>query len=122
MSATSKTLKKVKHLMLNRTQLENINLNIKKMKLGSLIKHYKKCGNPNCACTKGKLHGPYWYLVYKENNKQVLHYVHQKDLSKVRKLAESYKAFQKNMAKIRKFNKSILALLDKIRSERLKKA
>ena len=29
---------------------------------GSLIERYKRCGNPNCHCAKGRGHGPKYYL------------------------------------------------------------
>jgi len=36
---------------------------------------YKKCGNPNCRCAKGKKHGPYWVLSRKEGAKRKLIYL-----------------------------------------------
>jgi hypothetical protein len=28
-----------------------------------------KCGKKNCKCSKGELHGPYWYSYSHENGK-----------------------------------------------------
>ena len=29
---------------------------------GSLLERYLTCGNKNCKCARGELHGPAWYL------------------------------------------------------------
>jgi len=42
---------------------------------GCLHSVYKKCGNPNCRCAKGKKHGPYWVLSRKEGAKRKLIYL-----------------------------------------------
>jgi hypothetical protein len=28
-----------------------------------------KCGKPGCKCTKGELHGPYWYAYWSEKGR-----------------------------------------------------
>ncbi|MFQ5795497.1 MAG: DUF6788 family protein [Candidatus Bipolaricaulia bacterium] len=28
-----------------------------------------RCGKPNCKCTKGELHGPYWYAYWREGKR-----------------------------------------------------
>ena len=33
---------------------------------------YKKCGNPNCKCTRGELHGPYMWLYQKKKGQKVI--------------------------------------------------
>ena len=40
---------------------------------GTLVKQWLPCGNPNCRCHKDKknLHGPYYYLSWKEKGKTV---------------------------------------------------
>ena len=101
--------------MRERYRLEKENLAIRDMIKGSLIKHYKKCGSKVCVCREGKLHGPYWYLSYKEANKPVLKYIGVKDLVKVSRLAANYKRFQSNLTKINRMNKEIGRLMGEIR-------
>ena len=31
-----------------------------------LVRELVRCGKPNCRCTRGLRHGPYWYLRYEE--------------------------------------------------------
>jgi len=42
-----------------RLKAENRLIEVKNMLACSLISRRVLCGNPNCACQKGKLHGPY---------------------------------------------------------------
>lgn len=30
---------------------------------------YVRCGKPGCRCTRGQLHGPYWYRYQRVNGK-----------------------------------------------------
>jgi hypothetical protein len=30
---------------------------------GSLVERYLRCGKPNCKCSRGRRHGPLWYLT-----------------------------------------------------------
>jgi len=39
---------------------------------GSIYTVYKKCGNKNCRCAKGELHGPFKYLSKKVDGKTKL--------------------------------------------------
>lgn len=117
----SKIRQEARRLMHERSRLEKENLRVGGMRRGSLIEHYKKCGKLGCACTRGELHGPYWYLVYREGGRQVLSYVHKQELRRARGLAGNYKKFQGNMARIRSINARIKYLLVEIRAIRLGK-
>ena len=46
---------------------------------GSIYVVYKKCGNKNCRCAKGDLHGPFFYLSRKEEGKTKLTFVRRAD-------------------------------------------
>ena len=34
-----------------------------------------RCGNKNCRCTRGELHGPYWYSYTRVNGKVTSQYI-----------------------------------------------
>ena len=44
-------------------------------KQGSVHMEFKKCGKPECHCTQGVLHGPYFYLHRRVNGRQTKKYV-----------------------------------------------
>lgn len=111
----SKIRQRAGKLIRERYLLERDNLAAREMIKGSLIKHYKKCGSKSCICTEGHLHGPYWYLSYKERDKSVLKYIDKKDLTKMSRLAGSYKKFQSKMVRINRLNRQIWELMADIR-------
>lgn len=115
MKDVSKIRQRVGKLMRERYGLEQKNLAMRDMIKGSLIKHYKKCGSKSCICTEGNLHGPYWYLSYKEGDKSVLKYIYKKDLTKTNHLAASYKRFQSDITRIKRLNKEIGELMADMR-------
>jgi hypothetical protein len=52
---------------------------------GILKKYYVRCGKDNCRCkTQRKLHGAYWYLIYRDGSRLIKRYVKRKDLDVVR--------------------------------------
>src|SRR5437867_1258388 len=51
---------------------------------GTLRAEWKRCGKPNCRCTSGALHGPYWYRRWREDGRQRRAYVRAGDLERVR--------------------------------------
>ena len=115
MKDLSKIHKQAGNRMRARYRLEKENLLMRDMIKGSLIEHYKKCGRKNCICRKGKLHGPYRYLSYKEQGKSILRYINAKELAKMSRLAGNYKKFQSNITRINRLNKEIVSLMGDIR-------
>jgi hypothetical protein len=41
----------------------------------SLQREWRRCGKPSCRCARGILHGPYWYLRWREHGRQRRRYV-----------------------------------------------
>jgi uncharacterized protein DUF6788 len=37
---------------------------------GSLQREWRRCGKPTCRCAGGMLHGPYWYLRWRDRGSQ----------------------------------------------------
>ncbi|MCK4423187.1 MAG: hypothetical protein KAV18_03870 [Candidatus Omnitrophica bacterium] len=114
MKKMNKIRQKVRTLIKERGKLEKENLGVRDMVKGTVVEHYKKCGG-NCVCREGKLHGPYWYLSYKEGERSRLKYIHVKELSTVKRLAGNYKTFQSNLTRISRINKEIISLMGQIR-------
>ena len=113
----SQIRKKIKDLNLERFKLEMEMINSlsrKSMLPGSVIEKYIMCGKEGCKCKKGSLHGPFYYLSYKEDGKTKMLFL-KADISKRAKiLNDSYRQWRKNRAQIGKINMQILSLLDEI--------
>lgn len=121
MSDLSRIRQRAGKLIRERGRMEGENLAIRDMIKGTVIKHYKKCGRKVCICREGKLHGPYWYLSFKEGDKSNLKYINIKDLPGIIRLARNYKRFQSNITRINRINRQIGELMRDIRGMLLSK-
>jgi len=113
----SKVRKKIRDLSLDRFKIEMNMLRVlsrKKMLYGSVVKKYKACGKAGCKCTRGELHGPFYYLSFKKDKKTKMIFIRQYLWGKAIKLNNNYKKWRKSRANISKINRRILTLLDEI--------
>ena len=55
---------------------------------GSLQREWRRCGKPTCRCTRGRLHGPYWYLRWRTRGRQRRRYVPRKQVDATRAALE----------------------------------
>lgn len=53
-------------------------------KIAALVVDYKRCGRRNCRCVQGVLHGPYYYLRWREGARQRRRYLRAADVAPVR--------------------------------------
>ncbi|MCX6384934.1 MAG: hypothetical protein NTV16_10755 [Actinobacteria bacterium] len=113
----SQLRKKIKDLNLERFKLEMEMINSlsrKSMLPGSVVEKYIICGKEGCKCKKGSLHGPFYYLTYKENKKTKMIFLKTAISKRAKVLNDSYKSFRKLRAKVSMINRQILALMDEI--------
>jgi len=116
----SKVRKKIRDLGLERFKDEMEMLRVysrKKMLYGSVVKKYKACGKGGCKCTKGALHGPFYYLTYKVEGKTKMIFIKKNLWESAIKLNNNYRKWRKLRADISKIGKEILTLLDEIEKE-----
>lgn len=66
---------------------------------GSVCAQFIRCGNPRCRCRSGKLHGPYYYRVWREGARVRKAYVKRPDLEAVRAACGEH---ARHMAQLRK--------------------
>ena len=113
----SKARKKIRDLSLDRFKIEMNMLRVlsrKKMLSGSVIKKYKACGKAGCKCTRGELHGPFYYLSFSKDKKTKMIFIRRHLWERAIKLNNNYKNWRKSRADISKINKKILTLFDEI--------
>jgi len=116
----SKIRKTIRELSLERFKAEIELLNDysrKRLLYGSVVKKYKACGKGGCKCTKGFLHGPFYYLTYKEDKKTKMIFIKKNMWEAVIKLNDNYRELRKLRADISKIGKKILTLLDEIEKQ-----
>lgn len=80
-----------------------------------VYERYKKCGNKNCKCARGELHGPFVWLYQNKKNEKLLSTSVPKELAQEAKmLADNYKDIQEKRKEIREIDSEINLLLNKI--------
>lgn len=112
---SSKIRKKIKDLGTERFKIEMEmirELSRKKMLKGSVVKKYKACGKGGCKCTKGDLHGPFYYLTYKKDGKTKMIFLRQNIWDISIKLNDNYRTWRSKRAQVSNINREILRLLD----------
>ncbi len=57
-------------------------------KTGSLQPEWRRCGKSGCHCAGGTLHGPYWYLRWREDGRQRRQYVPREQVDTMRAALE----------------------------------
>jgi hypothetical protein len=57
-------------------------------KIGAVCEQLIRCGKPNCRCSRGELHGPYFYLFYREGKRLRKIYVKRKYVEMLREARE----------------------------------
>jgi len=113
----SQIRKKIKDLNLERFKLEMEMINSlsrKSMLYGSVVEKYIMCGKSGCKCKRGSLHGPFYYLSYKEDGKTKMIFLKAGISKRAKLLNDNYKLYRKNRAQVAKINTEILSLLDEI--------
>ena len=116
----SQIKKKIRFLEGQRQKKIDYLLNPKDMVEGSIYAAYKKCGNKNCRCAKGDLHGPFYYLSRKVRGVTKLTFIRRADEDTIGKKASNYKKYTKTMVDLTKINSKIYDDLKKIKEAKTK--
>ncbi len=53
-------------------------------KTGALCPQWVRCGKSSCHCAGGDLHGPYWYLFWRQGGRLRKRYIRAADVDAVR--------------------------------------
>jgi len=79
----------------------------------------RKCGKPNCRCTRGELHSSPCLSYYVGGGKRKLTTLKGIDVAKYLKLTENYQNFYHARARFLKLSREIIETLKKIEEERV---
>ena len=93
MDNISNLRKNIYSLEAQRKKIVEYLLNPRDMIDGSIYTVYKKCGNKNCRCTKGSLHGPFKYLSKKTGGVTKLTFIRRADEPDIEKMATNYRKY-----------------------------
>ena len=84
---------------------------------GNVYEMARKCGKPNCVCTRGKLHRS-MVLSWSEEGKTRLFSIPPERLGKLQEKSREYLRFRQARARVTELCREILAVLDQIENLR----
>ena len=80
---------------------------------GNVYELARKCGKPNCICTRGDLHRS-MVLTWSEKGKSRLLSLPSERVGEVKKKSEEYLRFRRARARVTEIHRDILGLMDRI--------
>jgi len=80
---------------------------------GNVYELARKCGKPNCICTRGELHRS-MVLTWSEKGKSRLLSLPSERVAEVQKKSKEYLRFRRARARVTEIHRDLLALLDRI--------
>ena len=80
---------------------------------GNVYELARKCGKPNCVCTRGELHRS-MVLTWSEEGKSRLLSIPSERIAEVKKKSEEYLRFRRARARVTEIHREILAVMDRI--------
>ncbi len=112
----SELRQRVVQLRQARRHLENVLMTLTHQPLvaGSLIAKYKRCNKGDCRCTRGELHGPFWYLSQTVEGRTVMRFIRAADVVRVRPAFARTKQWRQQRAQLVRLSTRILQLLDRL--------
>jgi len=84
---------------------------------GNVYEMARKCGKPNCVCTRGKLHRS-MVLSWSEEGKTRLFSIPPERLGNLQEKSREYLRFRQTRARVTEICREILAVLDQIENLR----
>jgi hypothetical protein len=84
---------------------------------GNVYEMARKCGKPNCVCTRGELHRS-MVLSWSEGGKTRLLSIAPERLGELKEKSEEYLRFRRARARVTEIGREIVAVLDRIENLR----
>jgi len=80
---------------------------------GNVYELARKCGKPNCICTRGELHRS-MVLTWSEEGKSRLVSIPPDRLGELKEKSEAYLRFRRARARVTEISREVVAVLDQI--------
>lgn len=88
-----------------------------KLLTASFYERMTRCGNPNCKCASGELHGPFPWIYQNLKGQKLISTSCVADKAEdARQFSENYKSFKENWSRIKALDEEISRLVAQIQS------
>ncbi|MBN2370817.1 MAG: hypothetical protein JXO72_10025 [Vicinamibacteria bacterium] len=85
--------------------------------VGSLFVRYAECGKKDCACSRGKRHGPYYILSTGPGAQGGSAYLDSIQAGRAHRLVRRNREYRNGLRQLRRVNADLVALLRRYRNE-----
>jgi hypothetical protein len=117
MEDVSQIRQRIYQLNQKRTELLQKVMNPGKLLTASFYERMTKCGNPNCRCATGELHGPFpWIYQNLKGQKLISTSCVADKVEDAKRFSENYKLFKESFAQIKSLDEEINQLIAKIQT------
>lgn len=83
-------------------------------KIGAVCEQLIRCGKPNCRCARGELHGPYFYMFYRDGGRLKKVYVKREYVDRLREASEARRSNRRLVQKTTRLLRELKAALKEI--------
>lgn len=115
MEDISKIRQQISNLNTKRTSLLGLIMKTEPFIAAQVYERFKKCGNKNCKCARGELHGPFTWLYQKKKGQKLISTSLKKEVaSEALSLASNYKTLLEQRKKIREIDEQLNLLINQL--------
>ncbi|MBI2195055.1 MAG: hypothetical protein HYU36_23990 [Planctomycetes bacterium] len=82
-------------------------LELRDLFAASLSTVYRTCGKPSCACTRGQLHGPYYFLSIQSAGRNDRYHVSKEIAQRMQPALERYRTFILGLRQLRSLDRQV---------------
>jgi hypothetical protein len=108
--------RKIRALETERASCLQTVLEVRNLFAASLSTVYRTCGKQRCACARGKLHGPYFFLSIQSGGRNDRYHLSQAQVQKVQPALDRYRLFLKTLRRLRSLDRHIERELRRLQS------
>lgn len=91
-------------------------LDLRHLFAASLSLVYRTCGKPGCVCSRGKPHGPYFFLSVQSAGRNDRAHPSRLQATKMKPAIERYRLFVKTLTRLRSLDRQIETLARRLQS------
>lgn len=106
---------KIRRLEAEHASLLDRILQLRNLFAASLSTVYRTCGKPRCACTRGKPHGPYFFLSIQSGGRNDRDHLSPQQVILVQPAIDRYREFQRSCRRLRAIHRTIEENLRRLR-------
>lgn len=92
-------------------------LRLRDLFAASLSVVYRTCGKKGCVCTRGRPHGPYFFLSIQSGGRNDRYHVSREDARRMEPAIDRYRDFVRGLRQLRSLDRQIESLVRRLQTQ-----